>query len=286
MMKKTTNFSGVETFVFSPENKLRVFPPNSYKFKPKDHIILDEVQECILDNFWFQYNNKREERGYLLSILNSLAEYFNLINSKLPISDDIESVPQKPIYVIYEGPKPGLYVTFEEIISQKMDAKAEGVGITWKKYTEIDDALNMARSMLGVNYYIEPIAKDYIQKAKMAKNKSTMKQNTPINITEEGSSRTPYKKNSQSEFDPLNSEYLDSKIIEKFEKISPEWKKELKSQIIQELKHDLKSQILNELKKDMKEDFEYLKKEFNDKYDYPMVDDTIDDDKNQDSMNI
>ena len=92
MMKKTTNFSGVETFVFSPENKLRVFPPNSYKFKPRDHIVLDEVQECLLDNFWYQYNNKREEKGYMLSILNSLAEYFHLINSMLPISNATESV--------------------------------------------------------------------------------------------------------------------------------------------------------------------------------------------------
>ena len=133
MMKKTTNFSGVETFVFSPENKLRVFPPNSYKFKPRDHIVLDEVQECLLDNFWYQYNNKREEKGYMLSILNSLAEYFHLINSMLPISNATESVQQRPIYVEFEGPKPGIYVTFEEIISQKMEAKVEGVGMSWKK---------------------------------------------------------------------------------------------------------------------------------------------------------
>ena len=174
MMKKTTNFSGVETFVFSPENKLRVFPPNSYKFKPRDHIVLDEVQECLLDNFWYQYNNKREEKGYMLSILNSLAEYFHLINSMLPISNATESVQQRPIYVEFEGPKPGIYVTFEEIISQKMEAKVEGVGMSWKKYTEIDEALNKARAMFGVNYYIEPIAKEYIRKFKMAKNKGTM----------------------------------------------------------------------------------------------------------------
>ena len=133
MIKKTTNFSGVETFVFSPENKLRVFPPNSYKFKPRDLIVLDEVHECILDNFWYQYNNKREEKGYMLSILNSLAEYFHLINSMLPISNAIELIQQIPIYVEFEGPKPGIYVTFEEIISQKMEAKVEGVGMSWKK---------------------------------------------------------------------------------------------------------------------------------------------------------
>jgi len=50
-MKKGLSFNGIESFSFGPENSLRIFPPNSYKFKPKDHIVLDEVQECILDNF-------------------------------------------------------------------------------------------------------------------------------------------------------------------------------------------------------------------------------------------
>jgi len=51
-MKKGISFNGIETFTFGSENnKLRIFPPNSYKFRPKDHIILDEIQECILDNF-------------------------------------------------------------------------------------------------------------------------------------------------------------------------------------------------------------------------------------------
>jgi hypothetical protein len=57
---------GVESLSFENGNKLKIFPPNSFKFKPKDHIIIDEVQEYILDNFWYQYNNKREEMGYML----------------------------------------------------------------------------------------------------------------------------------------------------------------------------------------------------------------------------
>ena len=48
----------------------------------------------------------------------------------------------------------------------------------------------------------------------------------------------------------------------------------MKSQIIQELKQELmKNQIMNELKEEMQEKFECLKKEFTDKYDFPMVDD-------------
>jgi hypothetical protein len=67
MMKKSVTFSDIETFVFGQDNKLKVFPPNSYKFKPRGHIILDEVQECILDNFWFQYNNKREKKLHVIN---------------------------------------------------------------------------------------------------------------------------------------------------------------------------------------------------------------------------
>ena len=61
-MKKGTSLIGGECFSFGIDNKLRIFPPNTYKFKPQDHIVLDEIQECILDNFWFQYNNKREDK--------------------------------------------------------------------------------------------------------------------------------------------------------------------------------------------------------------------------------
>ena len=50
-MKRAMNFAGIESFIFGTDNKLRIFPSNSYKFKPKDHIIIDEVQECLLDNF-------------------------------------------------------------------------------------------------------------------------------------------------------------------------------------------------------------------------------------------
>ncbi|KAK1573522.1 hypothetical protein QYE76_017367, partial [Lolium multiflorum] len=89
-MKRGMNFNGMETFSFGAENKLRIFPPNSYKFKPKDHIVLDDMQECILDNLWYQYNNKRDEKGYFLSILNSLSEYFNMINGKIPSPENIE----------------------------------------------------------------------------------------------------------------------------------------------------------------------------------------------------
>ena len=102
-MKKGTRPSGGEYFSFGIDNKLRIFPPNTYKFKPQDHIVLDEIQECILDNFWFQHNNKREDKCYMLAILNSLAEYFYMINRKLQQKEPSSNIEKKPIYVIYRG---------------------------------------------------------------------------------------------------------------------------------------------------------------------------------------
>jgi hypothetical protein len=157
---------GVESFSFENDNKLKIFPPNSFKFKPNDHIIIDEVQKCILDNFWYQYNNKREERCYMLSILNSLAEYFHMTNEALPMNDDDhDSIKPKPIYVIFECNKTGVYISYEEVIGQKIGANYTG-GTSWKKYLNIDEALAQVRRILGVNYYMEPAAKEYIQNGK------------------------------------------------------------------------------------------------------------------------
>jgi hypothetical protein len=55
-------------------------------------ISLDKVQKCILDNFLYQYNNKREEIDYIISILNSFAEYFHMKNEALSKYDDHDSI--------------------------------------------------------------------------------------------------------------------------------------------------------------------------------------------------
>jgi hypothetical protein len=161
---------GVKSFSFGNDNKLKIFPANSFKFKPKDHIIIDKVQECILDNFLYQYNNKREERVYMLSILHSLAEYFHMTNEVLPKYDGHDSIEQKFIYVIFEGSKSGVYISFKEIIGQKVGTKYTG-GISWKKYINIGEALAQSQRILRVNYYMEPAGKEYIQKYKISKNK-------------------------------------------------------------------------------------------------------------------
>ena len=255
-MKRGLGFNGIETMSFGAENKLRIFPPNTYKFKPKNHIVLDDKQECILDNFWYQYNIKREDKGYMLSILNSLAEYFNMINGIMPTTENIVAPEEIPLYVLYVGKVPGIYVTYERILAEKVGAKYTG-GASWKKYMKIDLALDFAREILGVNYYIEPLAKEYIQKTKKAENKRVPVE-APIKIQEGSSSskRQTYKECLVKGVDPLDGEYIDQKIEEKFEQIYPEWKKEIKEEVYKEVKEEIAEEF-NRLKKEY-EDFENL----------------------------
>jgi hypothetical protein len=56
----------------------------------------------------------------MLSILNSLAEYFHMTNEALPMyDDDHDSAEQKSIYVISKGNKTGVYISYEEVIGRR-----------------------------------------------------------------------------------------------------------------------------------------------------------------------
>ena len=72
-MKRVTLGGRIECFMFGDDNKLKIFPPNTFNSKPKIHIRIDEIQGCLLDNLWYQYTVKREEKGHMLSNLSSLA---------------------------------------------------------------------------------------------------------------------------------------------------------------------------------------------------------------------
>jgi hypothetical protein len=160
----------------------------------------------------------------MLSILNSLAEYFQMTNGALSKYDNHDSIEKKLIYVIFEGSKLGVYISFEEIIGQKVGTKHTG-GISWKKYINIDEVLAQARRILEVNYYMEPAAIEYIQKYKISKNKKVSTSSSILDIKKEVLNKPTYKECLMNGVDPLDGEYIDWKLDEKFEEISPQWKK-------------------------------------------------------------
>ena len=86
-----------------------------------------------------------------------------MINGKIQPKEPSSNIEKKPIYVIYSRKTPGIYISFEEVIDQQIEKEKDG-GVSWKKYLDIDQALSYARSIMGVNYFLEPATKDYIQK--------------------------------------------------------------------------------------------------------------------------
>ena len=68
----------------------------------------------------------------MLAILNSLAKYFHMINGKIQPKKPSGNIEIKPIYIIYRGKIPGIYVTFESIIAQQVERENDG-GVSWKK---------------------------------------------------------------------------------------------------------------------------------------------------------
>ena len=68
----------------------------------------------------------------MLAILNSLAEYFHMINGKIQPKEPSSNMEKKAIYVIYRGKTPEIYISFEEVIAQQIEKEKDG-GVSWKK---------------------------------------------------------------------------------------------------------------------------------------------------------
>lgn len=76
-----------------------------------------------------------------------------MMNRKIPISGNIdvpEVISQKPLYVIFVGLRPGIYLSYEEITIQKIGTESEG-GLIFKNYANIAETLDRARKVVGPN---------------------------------------------------------------------------------------------------------------------------------------
>jgi hypothetical protein len=98
----------------------------------------------------------------------------------------------------------------------------------------------------------------------MSKNKKVSSSSSVLDIKKEEVLNKPtYKECLMKGVDPLDGEYIDWKLDEKFDVIAPQWKK------------DIKEEILKEVKMEMNENFEELKKEYNAKFDISFSDEDI-----------
>uniref|UniRef100_A0A453PJJ9 Uncharacterized protein n=1 Tax=Aegilops tauschii subsp. strangulata TaxID=200361 RepID=A0A453PJJ9_AEGTS len=53
----------------------------------------------------------------------SLAEYFNQMNRHLPKPEKVEIQKGEILYILFDGNEPGIYLTWEDIMIEKIDAK-------------------------------------------------------------------------------------------------------------------------------------------------------------------
>ena len=139
-------------------------------------------------------------------------------------------------------------MTWEDVMIEKIDARKKGEDVTFKNYDNINEALMWARKIIGENYYIDPKAKEYIQKKRTndnIPNPSTPKaaKAEPLgskNIKEEGSPKYhTYKECLLKGIDPLDSEYIDQELDKKFEELSKIMKNELKEEILNEIRMEM-----------------------------------------------
>jgi hypothetical protein len=202
----------------------------------------------------------------MLSILNSLAEYFDMLNKGKMMNkgqtsaENMEYPEHKTLYVLFKGKKPGIYTSYEEISLENLIAKKDGNNISWKSYACADEAQKHAKAVLGPKYYIQPTAKEYIQKRNRINNANpatsvlmNMKIEKSSSIYEEEviSPRCKtYKECLVKGVDSLNGEYMDMKIDEKWEDMSKVWKEELKIELKEEILKELRQEIVEEIKKE------------------------------------
>ncbi|XBI43562.1 hypothetical protein VPH35_108319 [Triticum aestivum] len=90
-MKRNTLAGGSESEIFVNNTRLRILPPNTFNFKQKDHIHIDDMERCLLK---IKDIIRRQEKGYMQSNINTHAVYFT----------------PKPTYVMFDG----IPMTWEE----------------------------------------------------------------------------------------------------------------------------------------------------------------------------
>ena len=86
----------------------------------------------------------------MLSILNSLAEYFNMLNKGKMMNkgqtfaENMKYPEHKTLYVLFKGKKSGIYTSYEEISIENLIAKKNGDNISWKGYACVEEAQKYA----------------------------------------------------------------------------------------------------------------------------------------------
>ena len=83
-MKRNTLVGGSESYISGNNTRIRILPPNTFNFRPKDHFQVYDMEICLLD---IKDIIRRQEKGYMQSNINNRAVYLT----------------PRPIYIMFDG---------------------------------------------------------------------------------------------------------------------------------------------------------------------------------------
>ncbi|KAF7100267.1 hypothetical protein CFC21_101801 [Triticum aestivum] len=99
-MKRNTLVGGSESYISGNNTRIRILPPNTFNFRPKDHIQVYDMEICLLD---IKDIIRRQEKGCMQSNINNPAVYFT----------------PRPTYIMFDG----IAMTLEEIQIRRDEIK-------------------------------------------------------------------------------------------------------------------------------------------------------------------
>ncbi|OWM74124.1 uncharacterized protein LOC116190341 [Punica granatum] len=128
---------------------LVIYQTSNLSYRPKAHLgrnKFSKEQLCLLDHFWVGLHTNPMDVKKLSHVVNCLAEYF-------------AATPQGgyPFFVVLNGRMAGVFNTWTDVFDQIQDFPEA----QWKGYHTLHEAFAVARSRIGLNYYVCPALRHY-----------------------------------------------------------------------------------------------------------------------------
>ncbi|XP_031114034.1 uncharacterized protein LOC116017567 isoform X2 [Ipomoea triloba] len=154
----TAHWIMAKTFWFE-RTELRTFSDEEDQFRTPWRELLQEEEKCIIDNLWNM--SSPQAKAKQVACIKALVSYFCLGKHKKPFT----------CYVLYTGPKAGVYLTWEELVpfKEELEISMRYGQPSYKGFYDIDEAIKSAFQICGKDIIISPDVKRYQEYLKVLK---------------------------------------------------------------------------------------------------------------------
>ncbi|XP_031112940.1 uncharacterized protein LOC116016707 [Ipomoea triloba] len=149
-----------KTFRFE-KTELKTLPEKDH-FKTPRREKLSEEEKCIIDNFWnLTITPSPPTVAKKLACCRALVSHLYWEKHKKPFT----------CYVMYTGPKAGVYLTWEEIVllREELETSPRYGSPSYQGFYKIDEAIESATKNCGKDFIISPDVKKYQEYLKLFK---------------------------------------------------------------------------------------------------------------------